>query len=174
MPQRIVLLIQMMLAAIMLAGCAALTVSDGDCAQLDGTYENFGTPDGRLLTDYLFKSKSDRAAVGPVTLRKLPDGGLAVSSGRSHSRKLQPGRDFQCTGDGLQLLEEDTYTVGLASVMSTTTVTRYSFGNTPRGDLQMSALTRASAHTIGIRLPGPHKEVTVEWKRLEPRRQQQP
>jgi hypothetical protein len=52
--------------------------------------------------------------------------------------------------------------------MSTTAVTRYSFRNTPEGNLQMSALTRASARTMGVRLPGPHKEVTVDWKRVKP------
>lgn len=160
--------IQMMLVLVMLGGCAASNLSGSDCAQLDGTYENSGTPDGRRLAAYLFKSESDRAAAGPMTLMKRPDGGLAVSSGRSHFRELQHERDFQCTSEGLQLLEEDTRTVGLPSVMSTTTVTRYSFRNTPEGDLQMSAFTRASARTMGVRLPGPHKEVTVEWKRVKP------
>lgn len=157
----------MVLVAVTLGGCAIFGPGGSDCAQLGGTYENAGMPDGRRLAAYLFESKSDREATGPVTLRKLRDGGLAVSSGRSHSRELRPGRDFECTSDGLQLLHEDRYTVGLSSVMSTTTVIQYSFRRTPGGDLEMSELTRASARTMGIRLPGPHKEVTVEWKRIE-------
>lgn len=158
----------MLIGAVLLGGCAATDFSTNDCTQLGGTYSNHGTPDDRLLTDILFKESAKGALVGVVTFEPRGDGRLIVTAARSRTRELHPERDFHCTSAGLLLVQDEETSLALPGILAVATVTEYTLSKTVYGDLQASAVTRGSAHMLGLPIPGRSGKKTIEWKRVKP------
>jgi hypothetical protein len=99
-----------------------------------------------------------------ITLHYKDAAGLTVSAG-AELRVLQPGTDFVCTTEGVQLLEPTQKKTSVFSVASKTETTRHTLSRTSDGDLLDAPRMKTAAVAYGVGWSGKeHSEAGTAWK----------